>query len=58
MRLEAVRRFHPVRGDMFIDRDTRPLGSVRRSGSQVEVHHSSTNPLLRTELLPVLRFGL
>ena len=47
----AVNRFHPVRGDMFIDRGARPSGSVRRSGIQVERNDSRTITLLRTELV-------
>jgi hypothetical protein len=55
----AVHLFHPVRGDMFIDRAaTSSSGPVRRSGSQVELNHSSTIPLLRTGLVFVLAFGL
>ncbi len=36
---------------MFIDKRVKPsTNSVRRSGIQVELHHSRTIPLLRTEL--------
>jgi len=35
---------------MFIDTRVKPgTSSVRRSGNQVELHHSRTAPLLRTE---------
>jgi hypothetical protein len=34
---------------MFIDRSENEANSVRRSGIQVELHHSGTIPLLRTE---------
>ena len=36
---------------MFIDGSKTPSGSVRMSGNQVELNHSSTIPFIRTELV-------
>jgi hypothetical protein len=43
---------------MFIGRSEKDANSVRRSGIQVELHHSGTVPLLRTEPDVALRVGL
>ena len=51
-RLEARNGFHPEGCYVYRWKSKTPSGSVRMSGSQVELNHSSTIPLIRTESVP------